>query len=48
MGFDKTVSHWMWCVDSLDTGAAIQLGQCDCIKYYIGHIILFVKQMIVY
>ena len=28
MGFDMTVSHWMWHVDSLVTGAGIQLGQC--------------------
>ena len=28
MGFNMTVSHWRWRVDSLDTGAGIQLGQC--------------------
>ena len=27
VGFDMTVSHWMWRVDSLDTGAGIRLGQ---------------------
>ena len=28
MGFNMTVSHWRSHVDSLDTGAGIQLGQC--------------------
>ena len=28
IGFNITVSRWMWHVDSLDIGAGIQLGQC--------------------
>ena len=39
MGLDMTVSHWRWRVDSLDTGAGIQLGQCKPIIRIISIIV---------
>ena len=45
MGFDMTVSHWMWRVDSLDTGAGIHLGQCKPITCIISIIMPFIVQM---
>ncbi len=45
MGFDMTVSHWMWRVDSLDTGAGIQLGQCKPITCIISIIVPLIVQM---
>ena len=45
MGFDMTVSHWMWRVDSLDTGAGIQLGQCEPIMCIISVIVPLIVQM---
>ena len=51
MEFDMTVSHWRWCVDSLDTGAGIQLGQCKpimCIISISVPLIVQVKSSISY
>ena len=46
MGFNMTVSHWMWHVGSLDTGAGIQLGQCKPIMCIISiSVPLIVKQI---
>ena len=43
MGFNISMSHWRWRVDSLDTGAGIQLGQCKPIIRIISIITPFVK-----
>ena len=44
MGYDMTVSHWRWHVDSLDTGAGIQLGQCQDIMCIISIIVPLIVQ----
>ena len=43
MEFNMTVSHWRWRVDSLDTGAGCQLGQCKPIIRIISIITPIVK-----
>ena len=45
VGYDMTMSHWMWRVDSLDTGAGIQLGQCKPIMCIISIIVPLIVQM---
>ena len=51
MGFDMTVNHWRWRVDSLDTGAGIQMGQCEpimCIIIIIVPLIVQTKSVQMY